>query len=212
MLQIKKFTFNPFQENTYLIYNENGDTIVIDPGCYTPLEKQTLADFIEQKKLKPTRLINSHCHIDHVLGNPFVSKKYNLLPEFHKAELPLLLAVSDYGMMWGIQSEIQPGPEIFLNSGEKIFIGDDELEIIFTPGHSPAELSFINHQSKFVIAGDVLFRESIGRTDLPGGNLEILLHSIRTELFKLPVDYTVYAGHGPETTIGHEKAHNPFLH
>jgi len=212
MLQIKKFTFNPFQENTYLIYDENGDTIVIDPGCYTPFEKQTLADFIEQNKLKPTRLINTHCHIDHVLGNPFVSNKYNLLPEFHEAELPLLLAVADYGMMWGIQSDIQPKPDFFLQGGEKIFIGNDELEIIFTPGHSPAELSFINHQSKFVIAGDVLFRESIGRTDLPGGNLEILLHSIRTELFKLPADYTVYSGHGPETTIGHEKAHNPFLH
>jgi len=211
MLAIKSFTFNPFQENTYIIYDENKNTIVIDPGCYTPLEKQELADFIESNQLVLIRLINTHCHIDHVLGNPFVCKKYGLLPEFHEIDLPLLRAVENYGQMWGIQSQTQPEPENFLKEGEKIIIGEDVLDIVFTPGHAPGEISLICHAQKFVIAGDVLFRESIGRTDLPGGDMHTLLKSIREELFTLPDDFTVYSGHGPNTTIGHEKRHNPFL-
>ena len=181
MLSIKSFTFNPFQENTYIIFDEYKNAIVIDPGCYTPLEKQELTDFIESNQLRLSRLINTHCHIDHVLGNPYVCKKYDLLPEFHETDLPLLRAVENYGQMWGIQSQTQPEPKNFLKA------------------------------QKFVIAGDVLFRESIGRTDLPGGDMQTLLKSIREKLFTLTDDFNVYTGHGIPTTIGHEKKFNPFL-
>jgi glyoxylase-like metal-dependent hydrolase (beta-lactamase superfamily II) len=211
MLHIEVFTFNPFQENTYIIYHDNGDAFIIDPGCYAPLEKQALSAFIEERKLKPIRLINTHCHIDHVLGNPYVHRQYGLLPEFHTMELPLLQAVESYGQMWGIHSENQPVPTKFLSEEDNLTLGDEKLELVFTPGHSPGELSIVSHKQRFVIAGDVLFKESIGRTDLPGGNMDTLLKSIREKLLCLPDDYIVYSGHGPSTTIGHEKRYNPFL-
>lgn len=211
MLKIKSFTFNPFQENMYMVYNELNHAIIFDPGCYTSAEQQMLKDFVFQNNLTPTRLINTHCHIDHVLGNPFVFKTYGLLPEFHKQELSLLQAVESYGQMWGIQSELQPEPISFLNEDDKIKLDEDEFEIRFTPGHSPASLCFINHANKWIIGGDVLFYQSIGRTDLPGGDSKTLIQSIKNELFTLPDDYTVFSGHGPSTNIGFEKQNNPYV-
>lgn len=211
MIKIKKLTFNPFQENMYLIYNEFNETIIVDPGCYTADEQIALESFISDNKLNPQRLLNTHCHIDHVLGNPFVNRKYNLLPEFHSLEQWLLDSVATYGQLWGINSEIQPHAKSYLTTDDCIKLGDDFLEIRFTPGHSPGSLVFIHHESKSILAGDVLFFESIGRTDLPGGNHSDLLNSINEQLFTLPDDYIVYPGHGPNTTIGHEKQFNPFL-
>jgi glyoxylase-like metal-dependent hydrolase (beta-lactamase superfamily II) len=211
MLFVESFVFNPFQENTYIIYNDAADALIIDPGCYAPLEKKALSDFIASKSLKPLRLINTHCHIDHVLGNAYVSKTYGLMPEFHSKELSLLQAVEQYGQLWGIHSDPQPEPLRFMDDDKAIALGKETLDIVFTPGHSPGELSFVSHANRFVMAGDVLFRESIGRTDLPGGNLETLLNSIKTQLLSLPDDYVVYSGHGPATSIGHEKLYNPFL-
>jgi glyoxylase-like metal-dependent hydrolase (beta-lactamase superfamily II) len=211
MLQLKSFTHNPFQENTWLIWAENGECIIIDPGCYTEEERQELTGFIEDNKLTPVRLINTHCHIDHVLGNPFISKKYNLTPEIHSQELTLLKSVEQYGSLWGIRSETQPEPELSLEAGQKIKLGKSELSILFTPGHSPGEICLYCEQQQFLIAGDVLFHESIGRTDLPGGNHKTLLESINRELMILPDEVTVHPGHGPSTTIGHERIFNPFL-
>lgn len=195
----------------YLVYNEVKETIIVDPGCYTSAEQSALENFISDNELIPTRLLNTHCHIDHVLGNPFVNKKYNLLPEFHSIEQSLLDSVATYGQLWGINCEIQPSTKSYLTSDDKIILGNEILEIRFTPGHSPGSLVFIHHQSKSILAGDVLFLESIGRTDLPGGNHTDLLKSINEQLFTLPDDYVVYPGHGPTTTIGHEKRFNPFL-
>jgi hydroxyacylglutathione hydrolase len=211
MLHTHSFTFNPFQENTWLIWNDNKDCLIIDPGCYSPDEKETLRAFIEKNQLKPVRLLNTHCHIDHVLGNPYVFKQYGLSPEIHPFDKQLLDAVETYGQMWGIHSESQPEPTCNLDILDRIELGDEELEIIFTPGHAPGEVSFFSSTYKFLIAGDVLFHESIGRTDLPGGNHAQLLDTIRKKLFVLDDDVQVHCGHGPSTTIGHEKRFNPFL-
>lgn len=211
MIYLHTFTFNPFQENTYLVWNEQLDCIIIDPGCYSQAEKNILADFISTKGLRPIRLINTHCHIDHVLGNPFVSKQYNLQPEIHSLDKSLLDAVETYGHVWGIQSEPQPEPNCSLDSLDPIQLGNEVFELLFTPGHAPGHVCLYNRAQGILIAGDVLFQGSIGRTDLPGGDLDTLLESIRKQLFVLNDDVIVFPGHGPSTTIGQERQHNPFL-
>ncbi len=212
MLHLQPFTFNPFQENTWLIWADNLDCIIIDPGCYSIDEKQELQSFIKQHHLNPVRLINTHCHIDHVLGNPFIHATYGLTPEIHSNELDLLNAVEQYGHVWGIHSDVQPKPILSLDALEDIVLGgEDRLQLLFTPGHAPGEVSLYSQSQGFVIAGDVLFQGSIGRTDLPGGNMDVLLNSIRTQLFTLPDATEVHCGHGPSTTIGIERLHNPFF-
>lgn len=206
------FTFNPFQENTYLLYDDSGECILIDPGCYENHEKLELESFIRQHGLKPVRLINTHCHIDHIFGNNFVSKTWGLALEIHKGELPVLNAVPAISQFYGIPAgEPSPAPQRFIEEGERIAFGHSELIALFTPGHSPASLSFYCESDQFIIAGDALFRESIGRTDLPGGDFDTLIQSIKTKLLTLDDSTTVYPGHGPSTTIGHERQFNPFF-
>ncbi len=211
MLQIRPFTFNPFQENTYLLWNEALECIIIDPGCYEPEEKQELFAFIKDNQLKPVRCLLTHSHIDHVLGLKFIEEAYDLLPELHKAEHEQLKTVPVYGAQWGILCETPPLPKAELKAGQQILFGKEKIDIIHTPGHSTGSVCFILHAQKDVIGGDVLFHQSIGRTDLPGGDHATLLRSIREQLFTLDDEYTVYPGHGPSTTIGYEKIHNPFL-
>ncbi len=209
---VAKLTFNPFQENTYIVYDDTKECIIFDPGMYTAEERNQLADFIQQNELKPVRLINTHCHIDHVFGNNFVHKTYNLPLEIHKGELPVLEAVPQVCMMYGVPySDPSPMPERFIKEGDIIEFGNSKLKAIFTPGHSPASLSFYNETSKQLIAGDVLFYQSIGRTDLPGGDMATLLGSIKDNIFPLGDEVTVYPGHGPKTTVGYERVNNPFL-
>lgn len=206
------FTFNPFQENTYVVYDETKKCAIFDPGCFEQREKKELKAFIEDNGLEPVRLINTHCHIDHVFGNHFVSSTWGLDLEIHNGELPVLEAVPIISQLYGIPpGDPSPKPRKFIVEGEEITFGNTTLKALFTPGHSPASLSFYCHDSGFVIAGDVLFRESIGRTDLPGGDFDTLLNSIRTQLLTLDDEVVVYPGHGPATTIGHEKKFNPFL-
>lgn len=206
------FTFNPFQENTYVVYDETGECVIFDPGCYEAHERIELANFISENKLQPVRLINTHCHIDHVFGNKFVADTWSLELEIHKGELPVLEAVPQISQMYGIpMGQPSPAPGKFIEEGDVIEFGETRLEAIFTPGHSPASLSFYCPDGNFLIAGDVLFRESIGRTDLPGGNFETLIASIQNKLFPLGDDVKVFPGHGPSTTIGFERKHNPFL-
>jgi len=211
MLTIRRFTFNPIQENTYVISNEKGACAIIDPGCYFANEYKELTDFIDSNKLSPKCLLNTHCHLDHVFGNRFVADAYGLTLQIHAGEKPLLDYAPISGKNWGLPFRNYEGDCIFLEPGQKIRLDEDELLVLFTPGHSPASISFYSAEQKFVVAGDVLFREGIGRTDLPGGDFETLAASIRTQLFTLPDEVTVHPGHGPETTIGHEKQHNPFL-
>lgn len=211
MIQIKKFVCNPFQENTYILYDETRDCVIIDPGMYSGAEQNAVTQFISENKLTPTLLLNTHCHIDHVLGNKFVFDTYGLLPQFHEGELPVLTSVPAYSAPMGLQYEVSPLPASYLGESGTLTFGNSVLEIIFAPGHSPAHLCFYSAADAFLIGGDVLFYRSIGRTDLPGGNHNQLLKSIRENVFKLPDDCTVYPGHGPETTIGFEKQYNPFL-
>ena len=212
MALVAKFTFNPFQENTYVVYDDTKECIIIDPGTFTEAEKTELVNFIESAKLKPVRLINTHCHLDHVFGNRFIADKYGLGLEIHEGELPVLKAVPQVCVMYGIPlPDESPMPTGFLKEGTTLTFGNTSLDILFTPGHSPASISFFSKADNFVIAGDVLFRESIGRTDLPGGDMKTLLDSIRTQLFPLGDEVKVFSGHGEETTIGYEKQRNPFL-
>ena len=211
MIQVKSFTCNPYQENCYLLFDETHECVIIDPGMYTGDEQNALLKFIAENKLKPVLLLNTHCHIDHVLGNKFVYDTYGLLPRFHEGELPVLTAVVSYAPQMGIRYEVSPLPEIYLEAAGTIEFGNSKLELIFAPGHSPAHLCFYGEDDQFLIVGDVLFYQSIGRTDLPGGNHTQLLKNIREKLFVLPDECTVYPGHGPATSIGFEKENNPFL-
>ncbi|MBP6334016.1 MAG: MBL fold metallo-hydrolase [Bacteroidia bacterium] len=211
MINIQSFTFNAFEENTYILFDESSEAIIIDPGCYDEDEKQTLSKFIEMNKLKPVKLINTHAHLDHILGNNYVAGRYGLGLEMHKADVDLLLSAPVYGQIWGIQAEPSPAPSHLLEEGDQVKFGNSVLDVLFTPGHSKGSISFFSPIDRFAIVGDVLFNQSIGRTDLPGGDFDELLKSIREKLFTLGDDVKIYCGHGPATTIGNEKKNNPFL-
>lgn len=211
MLSVKEFTFSPLQENTYLLYNAQRDCWIIDPGCYTDEEKRVLGDFIAAQGLKPVALLNTHCHLDHVFGNQWVHKQYGLSLQLHPQEKRVLEYAPAAGLMWNMPFETYQGPLEMVEAGQLLHLGEDVLEVLFVPGHSPGHIAFYSSKQGFVISGDVLFRESIGRTDLPGGNHAQLINSIRNVLFALPNETVVYSGHGMATTIGYEKTHNPFL-
>lgn len=211
MLQVKSFTFNDFYENTYLLFDETKECAIIDPGCNSEHEKSLLFDFISQNELTPIHLINTHCHIDHILGNKYVAETYGLTLVSHKGEIPVLEFGSQTAAMYHIPYEKSPSIEIFVDEGDVISFGNTDLDIIFTPGHSPASISFYHKESNTLIAGDVLFQGSIGRTDLPGGNFEVLIRMIKSKFLTLPDETIVYPGHGEHTTIGIEKRNNPFL-
>ncbi|MCU0321595.1 MAG: MBL fold metallo-hydrolase [Chitinophagaceae bacterium] len=211
MLHVKVFAFNPVQENTYVVYNDAGKALIIDPGCYFTAEQEKLKQFLTENSLKPIHLLNTHCHLDHVFGNKFIHTTFGLELHIHANEQLVLQYAPTSGQKWGLPFDNYNGNLHFLNEGDMIRVDEDELEVLLTPGHSPGSICFYCKQQNFVIGGDVLFYESIGRTDLPGGNHETLLTSIREKLFVLPKETVVYNGHGQSTTIGHELLHNPFL-
>jgi hydroxyacylglutathione hydrolase len=211
MANIQAFPNNPYQENTYLLYDDSGNCAIIDPGMYTAAEQNAVVNFIKDQKLTPVLLLNTHCHIDHVLGNKFVFDQYGLKPQFNEGELVVLDAMPVWSQQSGIRYELSPLPDTFLPETGTITFGNTTLDLIFAPGHSPAHLCFYSKADGIIVGGDVLFRGSIGRTDLPGGNHDQLLKNIRENLFTLPNEVVVYPGHGPETTIGYEKQHNPFF-
>jgi hydroxyacylglutathione hydrolase len=210
-MTVKVFPFNPFQENTYVVYDETKECLIFDPGCYMSGEKRVLSDFIKKNDLKPVKLINTHCHLDHVFGNAFVKAQYDIPFEIHQGELPVLLSFEEVSKKYGMPCEPSPAPDAFIEDSDIIRFGNSSLKAILTPGHSPASLSFYSEEDRFVIAGDVLFLNSIGRTDLPGGNYKTLIKSIVECILPLGDDVTVYSGHGEKTTVGRERVHNPFL-
>jgi hydroxyacylglutathione hydrolase len=212
MAKVECFTFNPFQENTYVVYDETGECVIFDPGCSNKQEETHLLTFLQEKKLRPVRLINTHCHIDHILGNAFVADQFDLGLEIHSGEEEVLNQGPVVADMYGIAySNHSPAPSRFIEEGSVIEFGATKLKALFTPGHSPASLSFYCAEDAFLIAGDVLFFQSIGRTDLPGGDFDTLSKSIKSELYVLPDEVVVYPGHGPKTRIGYEKMNNPFV-
>ncbi|MEY3507032.1 MAG: hypothetical protein RIR44_264 [Bacteroidota bacterium] len=211
MIHIKAFTFSPISENTYVLYNNEGKAIIIDPGCYFPNEQETLKNFLTDNSLTPVYLLNTHCHLDHVFGNKWVHETYGLEPHLHPNEEAMLALAPVSGERWGLPFQNYTGPLHFLNDGDTVLLGDTEIQVILAPGHSPGSICFYIPSQGDLMGGDVLFRGSIGRTDLPGGDSETLLHSIREKLWVLPEETVVYSGHGIKTTIGYEKRNNPFL-
>ncbi|MEO6491064.1 MAG: MBL fold metallo-hydrolase [Ferruginibacter sp.] len=211
MLKIKSFEFSPVQENTYILYNQLNDCAIIDPGCYFDEEKDELLAFIEKMDLKPRMLLNTHCHLDHVFGNKFVAEKFGLTLHLHEKETPVLDFAPASGLMYNLPFNNYKGEFNFLSGGQVLSLGDEELKVLLTPGHSPGSVAFYCEKDSFVISGDALFNRSIGRTDLPLADHDTLIKSIRENLFVLPDHTIVYSGHGPITTIGEEKRENPFL-
>lgn len=212
MIEIKTLIFNPFQENTYILFDETKEAVIIDPGCLSSNEEDILDNFIQENGLNPVRLLNTHCHIDHILGNRYVSNRYELKLEAHKGDEFIAKAAQQHGISFGIQMpEPAPDIDVYLNEGEQIKFGNSVLDIVHVPGHSPGSIVFYSQKEGFMIVGDVLFNDSIGRTDLPGGDYDLLSSGIKGKLFPLGDEMKVYPGHGPYTTIGKERRSNPFL-
>ncbi|MBL7767057.1 MAG: MBL fold metallo-hydrolase [Chitinophagaceae bacterium] len=211
MLKIKSFTFNPFQENTYILYNEQRQALIIDPGMYEPSEFQIFQQFISQEDLTPILLLNTHTHLDHLFGNAFVKNQYSVPFAFHQDDKPVFDAATSAGILYNLSFERSPEPDFYLSEKDVVQLGSLEFQILLTPGHSPGSICFYQPDENIVISGDVLFQQSIGRSDLPGGHYETLIRSITGKLFSLPDETTVFSGHGPETSIGFEKMNNPFL-
>ena len=211
-MKLKSFTFNQFYENTFIVSDSTNDCIIIDPGCYSNDEKNILKKYIEDNNLNPVKLINTHCHIDHILGNKFVAKTWDLNLETHQNDIELLENSAEIARLYGfIDYEKSPSTTQFLNEGDIVEFGNSKLKTLYTPGHAPGHISLYSKEEKFIISGDVLFKSSIGRTDLPGGDFNVLIESIKTKILCLDDDTVVYCGHGPATTVGYERANNPFL-
>ncbi len=211
MFTIMSFTFNPFAENTCVLHNETGDCIIVDPGCYFGNERLELAGYIAENGLRPKYLLNTHCHLDHIFGNKFIHETWQLQPWLHELDKLILDNAPAAGLRWGVPIDPYSGPVHFLREGAFIGLGADRLKVLFAPGHSPGHICLYCEEQGFVIGGDVLFKLGIGRTDLPGSDAPTLLKSIRQQLFVLPEETLVYPGHGGPTTIGFEKANNPYL-
>jgi len=210
-MNIQIFTFNPFQENTYVVYDQTKECAIIDPGCMDDFEQRELTDFIESRELKPRLLINTHCHIDHILGNKFIAEMYDLELTAHKKEAQVLEFGQQAAMMYQLDYKVSPMIKNFVDEGDILTFGNTKMEVIFTPGHSPASITLYIKDQDTLIVGDVLFQGSIGRTDLPGGNFETLTRMIKSKLFTLKDETLVFPGHGPSTKIGTEKRTNPFF-
>ena len=209
-MTIEALVFNPFYENTYIISDEDKHAIIVDPGCYEAYEQEKIKQYIDQHDLTVKLILNTHCHIDHILGNAFLKETYGAPLWVPEGEARMLAAAPEISLKYGFSHFQSTEADRYIGT-DPIAINNLKFEVRLAPGHSPGHLVFYNAQEKVLIGGDVLFRESIGRTDLPGGDHQQLLESIRSELFSLPDDTTVYSGHGPITNIGYEKTHNPFV-
>jgi len=211
-MKIKKFTFNPWQENSYAIYDETGECALIDMGAISREDHEELTDFIESNDLTVKYIINTHLHIDHILGNYFVKSTYNVPVLAHENDEFLLENAPAYAEQIGFKLD-NPPPKVdqYIDEGDIIEIGNCKLHIIHVPGHTPVSVLLYCAEEKMLLSGDVLFYESIGRTDLIYGNHTALIKGITGKVLTLPDDTKVYPGHGPETTITHEKCNNPFL-
>lgn len=211
MITIKPFVFNPFQENTFVLFDETKECVIVDPGMNSDEENNALEEYIREQNLQPVAMLNTHCHVDHVLGCKFVKEKYDVPFYIHAAESPILERTSEFAAFFGMQVETPPPADRFLEEQDTFRFGDSALKLLLVPGHSPGSLALYSEPDRFVIAGDALFRGSIGRTDLPGGDYDTLINNIKTKLLSLPREVTVFSGHGPSTSVGAEHDTNPFL-
>lgn len=211
MTGIKKFVFNAFGVNGFVLYDETKECILVDTSCVSNEEKLELDTFLRNERLQPLFLVNTHLHVDHVLANNYLCSKYGISYYAHREGIPLLESAPQFSAMFGFSIEPVVEPHGFLEEGDVVKFGNSVSKVVYTPGHADGSICLISDTGKFVITGDVLFQNSIGRTDLPTGNFELLRKSIYAKLFTLPGDYRVFPGHGPETSIGYEKMNNPFL-
>lgn len=212
MIEIQTFTYNSFMENTYLLIDsENRQAIVVDAGMSFPEEKESFAQFVHDNNIRLIKHLLTHPHIDHVLGSEFILQEFGLYPEMHQEGLPILQETQHFIEVYGLPPADTIYPQKYLQEGDQIPLGAEVLDIIYTPGHAAGSVCIVNRTGKFVLTGDVLFKDTIGRTDLPTGDFDLLMHSIKQKVFPLGDDYTVYPGHGGTTNIGYEKANNPFL-
>jgi hydroxyacylglutathione hydrolase len=211
-MHIRLFTFSPFQENTYLVYTDQGEAMIIDPGCYTSAEENALKSFIDEHHLKVVLLVNTHLHIDHVFGNAFVEETWGIQASANKNDFFLLDIMQEHAGMFGLPGCRQAPPVGHsLSEGSVLSLGSEEFQILEVPGHSPGSIVLYHAAKNVAFVGDVLFSGSIGRTDLQGGNYGDLITGIQQKLLSLPDQTVVYSGHGPSTTIGQEKRENPYL-
>jgi len=208
---ISRFVFNSFGVNTYILADENGKCLIIDPACQYEDEETELLRFIRNNHLHPVGIVNTHFHVDHIVGNTLVCKTFKLRPQCHKNSKIFWETAAEFGAVFGIKIENLIIPHDFIEDGDIIHFGNSSVEVLYTPGHADGSICLVNNAERYVVSGDVLFRDSIGRSDLPTGNYDTLYSSITNKLFTLPDDYIVYPGHGPETSIGYEKLNNPFL-
>jgi glyoxylase-like metal-dependent hydrolase (beta-lactamase superfamily II) len=211
MVKVKKFVVNPLQENTFLLSDETGECVFVDPGFYFDVEKEEIKKYIADNRLTPVKIANTHCHFDHIMGVEFIRNEYNIPFLAHPEDDFWVERAIDQGKMFGFEMEPVNPPDSFFAEKQILKFGNSEFEIIHVPGHSPGHVVFYSEKEKIIIGGDVLFYGSIGRTDLPGGDHQTLISGIKNRLFTLPDETRVYCGHGPETTLGFEKASNPFL-
>ena len=211
MFTIKTFEFNDFGVNTYVLSSDDNECIIIDPGCYTNTEKRELDNYILENNLTVIKLLITHCHIDHILGITHVEEKYGVGASIHHKGADMLRASVGYGSVFGFEVEKVIKATDYVVEGDIITVGDNQLKVVYTPGHADGSVCYICQKEKWVITGDVLFQGSIGRTDLPTGDFNVLMKSIKTKLFTLDDSFTVYPGHGQTTTIGFEKVNNPFI-
>ena len=211
MLKVQTFTFSPFQENTYLLYDATNECVIIDPGCYDSAERMELNEFIDSHGLKPVAIWNTHAHLDHIFGNRYLADKYSIPVMIHEGEVGILGQAPMHAKLYGLNLEPSPEPARLFKEGESITFGETTFKVFYTPGHTPGHVSLYNADNKILFSGDVLFMGSIGRTDLPGGDHETLMGSISSVLMELDDDVEVYSGHGPVTTIGRERTTNPYI-
>jgi len=211
MISIKRFSFNPYQVNTYILFDETRECVIIDPGMDNEHENKVFLDFISENNLKPVKLLNTHAHIDHILANDYVAKTFDLKLFSHADSVQFMEGALVYASTFGLQMSAVKEIDEFFTDGQIVEFGNSTIKVLDTPGHADGSICFYGEEDKFVITGDVLFRESIGRTDLKTGNYDLLQKSIWEKLFTLPDDTTAYPGHGPETQIGFEKTHNPYV-
>lgn len=211
-MNIKVFINNPWQENTYLLYDETGEAVIIDCGCYNDDEKERIKSFLRENNLTLVKLLNTHLHIDHVFGNSFINEEFGLKTTAEKSDNYLVEEAPRYAAMLGLQGiEAPPAVGEFISDGDVVSFGNTQLKVIHTPGHTPGGVCYYCEKAKVIFVGDSLFEGSIGRTDLPGGNYDDLIRSLKSKVIVLDEDVKVYSGHGQGSTIGYEKHTNPFL-
>lgn len=214
MVNIKRFVVNPVQENTYVVWDDTRDCVIVDCGCIDEYEWRSVSEFIKKERLRPVHLLNTHLHFDHILGVEFAHRDYGIAPEASDADLNLYNSVQRQLMLFmgmTIDGLSLPALSVALGDGDKVSFGRSSFTVLATPGHTPGGVCFYDEADKILFSGDTIFRESVGRTDFEGGNHRVLQESIMDKIMPLPADVTIYPGHGPETTVGHERDCNPYF-